>query len=218
MNKTASRLIHVIVIVCCITFSQVAVCKCNMVEFVTDSGKFIIEIYPDDAPLTSANFIRLINKFHYDGLIFHRVIPQFIVQTGGYTFDFTPRHSGTPPVQNESNNNFKNVRGSVAMARTSDPHSAQSQFFINIADNLSLDSSASHHGYAVFGKVVDGMSTLDAIAAKKTHNYGVFRDVPVEPIRILSARELQKSLCKVSVVNATRISGRTENDCSKRKC
>ena len=81
------------------------------------------------------------------------------------------------------------------MARTSDPHSAQSQFFINMMDNPSLDSTASHYGYAVFGKVVDGMSTVDVIAAKKTHNYGMFRDVPIKPIRILRAREIQESLC-----------------------
>ena len=205
MKKNISCRINIILTICCITFSQLAVCKCNKVEFVTDSGKFVIEIYPNHAPLTSSNFIKLINEFHYDGLIFHRVIPQFIIQTGGYTFDFTPRHNQTPPVPNEGNNQLKNVRGSVAMARTSDPHSAQSQFFINLTDNPSLDSSASNYGYAVFGKVVDGMSIVDAIAAKKTHNYGIFRDVPIKPIRILKARETQESLCDTPTVNAKKM-------------
>ena len=93
------------------------------------------------------------------------------------------------------------------MARTSDPHSARSQFFINITDNPSLDSSATRHGYAVFGKVVDGMATVDAIAAKKTQNNSLFKDVPITPIRILKARELQQRLCNVSVVNETQVSG-----------
>ncbi len=207
MNKNLSRRTNISLLIWCITVSQVAAGKCNKVEFITDSGKFSIEIYPDDAPLTSANFLRLINDFHYDGLIFHRVVPGFVIQTGGYTFDFTPRKSQTPPVQNEGTHKLKNVRGSVAMARTSDPHSAQSQFFINIADNPSLDSSATRHGYAVFGKVVDGMATVDAIAAKKTQSNSLFRDVPIAPIRILKARELQQRLCNVSVANETQVSG-----------
>tara|TARA_A100001015_G_scaffold253496_1_gene293703 strand:- start:4019 stop:4642 length:624 start_codon:yes stop_codon:yes gene_type:complete len=207
VKKKISRRTNIILIIWCITVCQVAAGKCNKVEFITDSGTFIIEIYPDGAPLTSANFIRLINNFHYDGLIFHRVIPEFVIQTGGYTFDFTPRKSQTLPIPNEGNHKLKNVRGTVAMARTSDPHSARSQFFINITDNPSLDSSATRHGYAVFGKVVDGMATVDAIAAKKTQNNSLFKDVPITPIRILKARELQQRLCNVSVVNETQVSG-----------
>jgi cyclophilin family peptidyl-prolyl cis-trans isomerase len=129
-----------------------------------------------------------VNNYHYDGLIFHRVIKNFMIQTGGFTFDFTPRESDRPTIINESSNGLKNRRGSIAMARTSAPDSAQAQFFINHSNNGFLDTKGDQIGYAVFGQVVNGMRTVDAIANLPTGNFSMYQNVPIEPIRILSAR------------------------------
>lgn len=156
----------------------------------TEKGKIIIELFPQQAPVTVDNFVKLVNEFHYDGLIFHRVIKGFMIQTGGFTFDLSRRESPRPAIVNESLNGLKNKRGSVAMARMADPDSAEAQFFINHKSNRTLNARDDTMGYAVFGQVISGMEVVDAIAAVETQAVSFYRDVPVEAIRILSARLL----------------------------
>jgi cyclophilin family peptidyl-prolyl cis-trans isomerase len=153
----------------------------------TSKGKIVIELYPDKAPKTVENFLRYVKSGFYDGTVFHRVIAGFMIQGGG--MDATGTQKPTqPPVQNESNNGLPNDRGTIAMARTSDPHSATSQFFINVVDNKSLNykegGGPRGWGYTVFGKVVQGMDVADAIAAVQTSKPG---DQPVEPVLIRKA-------------------------------
>ena len=158
------------------------------VEIVTTKGTIILELNGEQAPLTVGHFLRLVDDGFYDGIIFHRVIPGFMAQTGGHTPDFTHKENDDS-IPNESGNGLSNVRGSVAMARTGDPHSANSQFFINVADNARLDpgkkSSGGTWGYAVFGNVIQGMEVVDTIANVKTGPQGPFAsDAPLVPIVI----------------------------------
>jgi len=156
------------------------------VAFETSKGKIVIELYPDKAPKTVDNFLKYVKAGHYDGTIFHRVIPGFMVQGGGFTPDMKQKAT-RPPIPNEADNGLTNDRGTVAMARTSDPNSASSQFFVNVVDNGFLNfkaKTAQGWGYTVFGKVVEGMEVADAIAAVKTKA----QDVPVEPIVVKKAR------------------------------
>ena len=135
------------------------------VELDTSMGKIVIELYPDKAPKTVANFLEYVKSGFYDGTIFHRVIPGFMAQGGGMSADGKEKPT-RPPIQNEADNGLKNERGTVAMARTSDPHSASAQFFINVVNNGFLNHSAKNTqgwGYAVFGKVVEGMDVADKI-------------------------------------------------------
>jgi len=159
-----------------------------MVEIKTEKGIILVELYPDKAPISVDNFIKHVNDYHYDGLIFHRVINDFMIQSGGFTFDMTPRNSTRATIINESGNGLKNERGTIAMARMSDPNSAQAQFFINHKNNAFLDAKDNNLGYTVFGKVASGMTTVDTIAKVKTTRLYSFADVPVEPIRILTTR------------------------------
>ena len=156
----------------------------------TDKGDILVELYPKKAPVSVDNFIKHVNDFHYNGLIFHRVIKKFMIQTGGFTFDLTPRASDRPMIANESDNGLKNKRGTLSMARTNDPDSARAQFFINHKYNRSLDYKDGRPGYAVFGKVISGLKIVDIIAEVETTNVKGYADVPVEPIRILNARLL----------------------------
>jgi peptidyl-prolyl cis-trans isomerase A (cyclophilin A) len=156
----------------------------------TEMGDIVLELFSDKAPVTVDNFIKNINNYHYDGLIFHRVIKGFMIQSGGHTFDLSFRDSGREPIINEAGNGLSNIRGSIAMARIADPDSAQAQFFINHKNNRRLDRSATMPGYAVFGSVVSGMDVVDAIASVKVRSIGIYDDVPVTPIRILKARLL----------------------------
>ncbi len=157
----------------------------------TNHGAITIELEGASAPKTVENFLRYVDAKHYDGTIFHRVIPGFMAQGGGYdeTHEKKPTEA---PVENEASERAKNVRGTVAMARTSDPHSATAQFFVNVADNASLDHTAktpSGFGYCVFGRVTSGMDVVDAIVRAKTGAQGPFaKDAPLEPIVIKSAR------------------------------
>jgi len=162
------------------------------VKLSTEKGDIIIELLPKQAPITVDNFIKLVNQYHYDGLIFHRVIKDFMIQSGGFTFDFTPRESPRKSIEHESFNGLQNSRGAIAMARTSAPNSATAQFFINHRDNYSLDGSIDDDkpGYTVFGRVISGMTVVDSIAMVKTTRLYRFADVPVKPIRILTARLL----------------------------
>ena len=156
----------------------------------TEKGDIVIELFPQQAPITVDNFVKLVNEFHYDGLIFHRVIKGFMIQTGGFTFDLSRRDSPRPAIANESLSGLKNKRGSVAMARMADPDSAEAQFFINHKSNRTLNARDDKMGYAVFGQVISGMEVVDAIASVETQAVSFYRDVPVEAIRILSARLL----------------------------
>jgi cyclophilin family peptidyl-prolyl cis-trans isomerase len=160
------------------------------VKLSTEMGDIVLELYADKAPISVDNFIKNTNNYHYDGLIFHRVIKGFMIQSGGHTFDMTFRESGREPIVNESNNGLSNIRGSIAMARIADPDSAKAQFFINQKNNKRLDARAAKPGYTVFGAVTSGMDVVDAIAAVEVRSMGIYQDVPATPIRILKARLL----------------------------
>ena len=150
----------------------------------TSKGNITVEVFPGNAPLSAANFLNYVKSGFYDGLAFHRVIPGFMIQTGGMTPDMAEKPKGAP-IQNEADNGLKNLRGTLAMARTGDPHSASSQFFINVADNAFLNhrgKSFEGWGYAVFGQVIDGMNVVDAIVAVPRGNRGPNGDVPVDPV------------------------------------
>ena len=152
----------------------------------TTSGDIKIELYDDKAPITSENFIKYIESGYFTDTIFHRVIKDFMIQGGGFTAEMDEKDS-MPPIQNEANNGVSNERGTIAMARTPDPHSASSQFFINLKDNNFLDFTAETPqgwGYCAFGKVFEGMDILDKIALVDTGSYGAHQDVPKEPITI----------------------------------
>jgi peptidyl-prolyl cis-trans isomerase A (cyclophilin A) len=157
------------------------------VVFKTSQGEFVIELDSERAPITAANFLAYVDAGHYDGVIFHRVIPGFMIQGGG--FDTNMRERGTrAPIKNEANNGLKNARGTLAMARTQVVDSATAQFFINLVDNTFLDHGSRDFGYAVFGKVVSGMDIVDAISRTPTGRKGGHSDVPVSPIVIESAK------------------------------
>ncbi len=164
------------------------------VEFDTTAGKITVELYPDAAPATVANFLDYVKAKHFDGTQFHRVIAGFMIQGGGFTADFKQKPT-RPPIVNEAEQSSKaglqNVPGTIAMARTSDPNSATAQFFINVADNKSLNFRSPDPGgigYTVFGKVVSGMDVVDKIAKAPTGSGGPFpKDVPVDKVIITKA-------------------------------
>ena len=163
------------------------------VELVTSMGKIRIELFADKAPKSVANFLRYVKEGHYDGTIFHRVIDGFMIQGGGFTADFK-RKKTHAPIRNEADNGLKNKLGTLAMARTGDPHSASAQFFINVKDNAFLDHTGKNPrgwGYTVFGKVTQGMKTVIKIKGVSTGAKGPFpKDVPVETVKIKKARLL----------------------------
>ena len=156
----------------------------------TNLGEIELELYEDKAPVTVANFLRYVEAGHYDNLVFHRVIPGFMIQGGGFTADMRQRSVGKP-IKNEADNNLKNERYTVAMARTNDPDSATSQFFINLANNEFLDRTNSNAGYAVFGKVVDGQHVVETIAKVPTGNKGMHQNVPQNPVTIINAKRVE---------------------------
>jgi peptidyl-prolyl cis-trans isomerase B (cyclophilin B) len=161
----------------------------SRVQFKTNHGDFIIELNEELAPITSANFIEYVNAGHYNGTIFHRVISNFMVQGGGMEAGMKQKET-RESIKNEADNGLKNVRGSVAMARTSDPHSASAQFFINVVDNDFLNHSSptpQGWGYAVFGMVTEGMDVVDAIRKVPTGSSGFHQDVPKEDVVVLEA-------------------------------
>jgi cyclophilin family peptidyl-prolyl cis-trans isomerase len=161
-----------------------------MVRIETSHGGFTLELDAEKAPETVANFLQYVDDGFFDGLVFHRVIPGFMIQGGGLDADLEQKR-GRAPIRNEAKNGLKNLRGTIAMARTSDINSATSQFFINLVDNAFLDNAPGNYGYAVFGRVVDGMDTVDRIAAVKTGRRKGHDDVPVEPVTIQSARRTE---------------------------
>ncbi len=154
----------------------------------TNKGRIVLELYQDKAPKSVENFLQYVKAGFYDGVIFHRVIPSFMIQGGGFAPDMSQKTT-RGEIQNEADNGLKNERGTIAMARLSAPHSASAQFFINLKANASLDhrDKSAGWGYAVFGKVVEGMDVVDAIAAVRTSTKGPHGDVPVEPVIIKKA-------------------------------
>jgi cyclophilin family peptidyl-prolyl cis-trans isomerase len=171
------------------TTPHAAVAEAPRVKLATSSGDVVLELAADQAPATVANFVQYVKDGFYDGTIFHRVIANFMIQGGGFTPEFEKK-STREPIPNEADNELRNQRGSIAMARTGEPHSATAQFFINVVDNPNLDHKAKNPrgwGYAVFGRVVDGMDVVDSIRNVQTGNRGSYRNVPREPVIIRSA-------------------------------
>ncbi|SFN43761.1 peptidyl-prolyl cis-trans isomerase A (cyclophilin A) [Izhakiella capsodis] len=172
-----------------VSASALAATNDTHVLLTTSAGNIELELNNQKAPITVKNFVDYVNSGFYNNTIFHRVIPGFMIQGGGFTADMQQK-STNPPIKNEADNGLLNRRGTIAMARTADKDSATSQFFINVADNAFLDHGQRDFGYAVFGKVVKGMSVADKIAQVQTHNVGPYQNVPVKPIVILSAKVL----------------------------
>ncbi len=165
--------------------------KHPIVVMETTMGTVKIEVLTDKAPVTAKNFLDYVSSGFYNGTIFHRVVPEFVIQGGGYLENMTKKPTN-PPIKNESKNGLKNLRGSLSMARYDDPNSATSQFFINLKDNAHLDPPAGGWGYAVFAKVVAGMDVVDKIATVATSTRSVqgtpFQNVPVKPVVVKSAQ------------------------------
>ena len=164
------------------------------VKMETSKGTIVLALDANKAPLTVANIEAYIKDGFYDGLVFHRVIPNFMVQGGGMNADMSEKADKRAPIKNEANNGLKNDRGTLAMARTPDPHSASSQFFVNVADNAFLNfksETSQGWGYAVFGKVTDGMDVVDTIVGVKTGTRGGHQDVPAEPVTIDKATVIE---------------------------
>jgi peptidyl-prolyl cis-trans isomerase A (cyclophilin A) len=161
-----------------------------MIEFKTSLGDFKVELFPEQAPKTVENFLQYVDDKHFDGTIFHSVIPSFVIQGGGLTGDMRPKQTRAP-IENEANNGLKNKRGTLSMARTNDINSATSQFFVNLKDNDFLDHKGpAQYGYAVFARVAEGMDVIDKIAAVSTGRRKGHEDVPVEDVVIVSARRV----------------------------
>ena len=174
-----------------LSFAQGA--QAVQVKLATNRGDIVLELDAAKAPKTVENFLAYVESGHYDGTIFHRVIDGFMIQGGGLTADMKQKPTRAP-IPNEADNGLKNLRGTVAMARTQDPNSATAQFFINVADNDFLDYRAptvQGWGYCVFGKVVQGMDVVDAIKSVKTGGVGPYRDVPLEPVVIEHAEVIR---------------------------
>ena len=185
INSRAAAFLSAVILV----LASIGVATANsgdkvMVEMHTSKGLITLELDAEKAPVTVANFIEYVNSGHFDGTIFHRVIPGFVIQGGGLESGMKEKPTQAP-IENEADNGLKNVTGSICMARTNDPHSATSQFFINLKDYQFLDhteKSPQGWGYAVFGQVTGGMDVVEAIAAVQTGNAGFHQDVPVEDI------------------------------------
>src|SRR5579859_1339724 len=162
-----------------------------MIHFETTLGKFTIELFEKDAPVTVANFLKYVDDGFFDGTIFQRIVPGFVMQGGGFTEDMTQKRTH-PAIKNEADNGLKNERGSLSMARTNDINSATSQFFVNLKDNDFLDHKRGNFGYAVFGRVTQGMDVIDKIAAVETGRRRGHEDVPLEAVIMTSVRRLAK--------------------------
>jgi peptidyl-prolyl cis-trans isomerase A (cyclophilin A) len=162
-----------------------------MIRFETTLGEFTVELFDKEAPVTVANFLKYIDDGFFDGTIFHRIVPGFVIQGGGFTEDMTQKRT-QPSIKNEADNGLKNGRGTLSMARTNDVDSATSQFFVNLKDNDFLDHKRGNFGYAVFGRVTAGMDVIDKIAAVETGRRRGFEDVPVEPVIMTSVRRAAK--------------------------
>jgi cyclophilin family peptidyl-prolyl cis-trans isomerase len=160
-----------------------------MIRFETSHGGFTVELFAAQAPATVENFLKYVDDGFFDGTIFHRIVPGFVIQGGGLTAEFANKKTRAP-IGNEAKNGLKNTRGSLSMARTSDVNSATSQFFVNLKDNGFLDHGPRDFGYAVFGRVSDGMEVIDRIARVGTGTRKGYQDAPLEDVVIVSARRL----------------------------
>jgi len=175
-------------IIAALTLTSAAVQAAPTLELQTSMGRIVVELDADKAPKSSANFLQYAKDGFYNGTVFHRVIPGFMIQGGGFDASMTQKATRSP-IENEAKNGLKNRRGTLAMARTMEPHSATAQFFINHTDNAPLDyPSRDGWGYAVFGKVVEGMDVVDKIAAVPTGNKGFHQDVPRTPVVIQNVK------------------------------
>ena len=171
-------------VLCATLFALPCAMAQTVVEIKTSQGLILVELDDKQAPETVANFLNYAKRDFYNGTIFHRVIPGFMIQGGGFNKDMVQKQTDKP-IPNESKNGLKNLRGTIAMARTSEPHSATAQFFINLVDNNNLDyPSFDGWGYCVFGKVIAGMDVVDKIAAVPTGNFGAHQNVPTAPVII----------------------------------
>jgi len=192
MNKLTSILSLVTIF---IGLSWIVGCSQNekeikVITFETTLGPIVIELFEEEAPVTSKNFLEYAESGFFNGTLFHRVIPGFVIQGGGMEPGMLNKE-GSPPIMNEANNGLKNLKWSLSMARTNDPHSASSQFFINLVNNVSLDhteETIQGWGYAVFGEVVDGFETVEAIASAATGSSGFHQDVPLQEISIIDTK------------------------------
>lgn len=186
MHHTLRRLARLALAVTCVTAAFVA--QAQTVKLVTTQGDIVLQLDATKAPRTVDNFVQYVKAGHYNGTVFHRVIDGFMIQGGGMTPDLKEKPTRAP-IQLESQNGLSNQRGTVAMARTRDPHSATAQFFINVKDNAFLDAARSPdgQGYAVFGKVTQGMDVVDRIRKVRTTQLGMYADVPAEPVIIKQA-------------------------------
>ena len=166
----------------------------NVITFETTLGPIVIELFEEEAPVTSKNFLEYAKSGFFNGTLFHRVIPGFVIQGGGMESGMVNKE-GNPPIMNEANNGVKNLKWTLSMARTNDPHSASSQFFINLVNNTSLDhteETVQGWGYAVFGEVIEGFETVEAIAAVATGSSGFHQDVPIEEVSIIDTSVSQE--------------------------
>ncbi|WP_371460173.1 peptidylprolyl isomerase [Uliginosibacterium sp. TH139] len=197
MSTTIIRLMRcTMLLLSCLALPVAAQTAAPRVQVVTSAGEFTLELNAERAPKSVANFLKYVESGHYAGTIFHRVIKDFMIQGGGFSADMSQK-SVQAPIQNEAANGLKNVRGSIAMARTGDPHSATAQFFINTVDNNFLDYPGQDGwGYAVFGKVVTGMDVIDRIRSVPTTNAGMHQNVPVKPVTIQSMKLLPAPAAK----------------------
>ena len=166
------------------SFSEETTENHKIVTIVTSAGEIKVKLFQEESPVTVKNFLQYVDEDFYDGTIFHRVIPHFMIQGGGYSPGMIQKDT-REPIINESRNRLHTVRGTISMARLSDPDSASAQFFINQRTNLRLDWSPGTPGYTVFGEVISGMNVVDWIAISKTTTSGDFEDVPIEPIKII---------------------------------
>ncbi|MFC3115439.1 peptidylprolyl isomerase [Cellvibrio fontiphilus] len=185
-KKLASFLFIVSAVFSAPIFANDDLTKTNLIAMKTDLGTFVIELYPKAAPETVKNFLHYIDTKFYEGTIFHRVVPGFVVQGGGMTFDFTEKPT-EKPIINESMNGLPNDYRSVAMARQTDPDSATSQFYINLKNNPGLNATETKPGYTVFGKVVAGMEVIEKIAKEPLGMFKAYPEAPNYAVRILSA-------------------------------
>tara|TARA_B100001105_G_scaffold99560_1_gene79628 strand:- start:1605 stop:2189 length:585 start_codon:yes stop_codon:yes gene_type:complete len=189
MSKIQITVLAVIIITSSFTLYYPQEDKMSLVTISTSTGDIHLELDDVNAPITVQNFLKLAKDNYYAGTIFHRIIEGFMIQGGGLDESMAPKPTGTEPIQNEANNGLKNNRGTVAMARTMDPHSATGQFFINHKDNSFLNHTSETSegwGYAVFGSVIDGMDVVDQIALSTTSTVGGYADAPLEPTIINS--------------------------------
>ncbi len=185
-------MIRLLVLLCALLAAQPALSANPKVELKTSMGSVVIELYPENAPKTVENFLQYVKDGFYDGTIFHRVMPGFMAQGGGFTRNMQEKKT-RPAIRNEAGNGLRNAIGTVAMARTRDPHSATAQFFINVAENDFLDFKSpdeAGHGYAVFGRVAAGMDVVERMVKVPTTTVGPHQNVPRQPIIIESARLL----------------------------